>query len=342
MPSSPSSLPAGEADAIAAALRDCGLITDDAAPRIAPLSGGVSCDVYRVDHAGGTLCVKRALPTLRVAAVWEAPVERSGYEILWLRRAREAGIRAPRVLAAMPDRHMFAMQWFEPADHPVWKAELMAGRVDVGFARQVGADIAAIHNATAHDAAAARDFASDDLFRQLRISPYLDTIAAVHGDLAARIGAIAARLAATHVALVHGDVSPKNILQGPDGPVFLDAECAWYGDPAFDAAFCLTHLLLKSRLRGDAAFLAAYDALAEAWLGAARWEDRGALSARTASLLAALLLARVDGKSPAEYLGVDDREFVRHFARQWLLASAKEEAGLDMLRRKWSECLEAR
>ena len=31
----------------------------------------------------------------------------------------------------------------------------------------------------------------------------------------------------------------------PDGPVFLDAECAWWGDPAFDLAFCLNHLLLK-------------------------------------------------------------------------------------------------
>lgn len=342
MSSSSSSLPADEADAIAAALRDCGLIADDIAPRITPLSGGVSCDVYRVDHGGGTLCVKRALPTLRVAAVWEAPVERSGYEILWLRRAREAGIVAPRVLATMPDRHMFAMEWFEPADHPVWKAELMAGRVDVDFARQVGAGLATIHNATAHDAATARDFASDDLFRQLRISPYLDAIAAVHGDLAPRITAIAARLADTHVALVHGDVSPKNILHGPQGPVFLDAECAWYGDPAFDAAFCLTHLLLKSRVLRDPALFAAFDALADVWLDAARWEDQSGLSARAASLLAALLLARVDGKSPAEYLGDDDREFVRHFARQYLLAPEQEGAGLAMLKRKWSECLEVR
>jgi len=44
---------------------------------------------------------------------------------------------------------------------------------------------------------------------------------------------------------VHGDVSPKNILVGPKGPVLLDAECAWFGEPAFDLAFCLNHLLLK-------------------------------------------------------------------------------------------------
>ena len=44
---------------------------------------------------------------------------------------------------------------------------------------------------------------------------------------------------------MQGDISPKNILCGPDGPVFLDAETACYGDPAFDLAFCLNHLLLK-------------------------------------------------------------------------------------------------
>ena len=60
--------------------------------------------------------------------------------------------------------------------------------------------------------------------------------------------ALAERTAQTRIALVHGDVSPKNILVGPDAPVLLDAECAWYGDPAFDIAFCLNHLLLKAVL----------------------------------------------------------------------------------------------
>ena len=67
---------------------------------------------------------------------------------------------------------------------------------------------------------------------------------AAHADLAD--GAARSPADRDHgAALVHGDVSPKNILIGPNGPVFLDAECAWFGDPAFDLAFCLNHLLLK-------------------------------------------------------------------------------------------------
>lgn len=332
-----------EVDAIISALLECGIAASEAdVRRVEPITGGVSCDVYRVDLTGQTVCVKRALTRLRVAAVWEAPVERSTYEVLWLRKARESGILAPTVLASLPDRNMFVMQWFDPPAHPVWKAELLAGRIDVDFAAQVGAALAAIHNSTSFDDVVAKDFDSDELFRQLRISPYLDATAAAHPDLADRIGDIAAALAGTKVALVHGDVSPKNILHGPHGPVILDAECAWYGDPAFDAAFCLTHLLLKSLKRESPGMLTAFDALADAWLGAARWEDPAALSRRTAPLLAALLLARVDGKSPVEYLDDPERDFVRRFARETLLRPVGDDADLDTLKRNWSECLAAR
>ena len=105
-------------------------------------------------------------------------------------------------------------------------------------------------------------------------------------------------------ALVHGDVSPKNILRGPDGPVFLDAECAWWGDPAFDLAFCLNHLLLKCLWTPSAAagFLACFDALGAAYLARVAWEPPHALEARAARLLPGLFLARVDGKSPVEYI----------------------------------------
>jgi aminoglycoside phosphotransferase (APT) family kinase protein len=100
--------------------------------------------------------------------------------------------------------------------------------------------------------------------------------------------------------------------------VILDAECAWYGDPAFDIAFCLNHLLLKClpRPREAAALRQAFDAFVAAYFArAAAFEPREALEARAAQLLPALLLARVDGKSPVEYVSQEaDRERVRAVA----------------------------
>ncbi len=118
---------------------------------------------------------------------------------------------------------------------------------------------------------------------------------------------LSARTAGTQKTLVHGDVSPKNILLGPQGPVFLDAECAWYGDPAFDAAFCLNHLLLKGAWRPDraAAYLNCFLSYGQTYLARADWEPVAALEERVATLLPGLFLARIDGKSPVEYLTED-------------------------------------
>ena len=130
---------------------------------------------------------------------------------------------------------------------------------------------------------------------------------------------------ATKLTLVHGDVSPKNILVGPDGPVFLDAECAWYGDPAFDLAFCLNHMLLKCLWtpRAAARFLDLFDVLARSYLAGVTWEPPAAMEARTAHLLPGLFLARVDGKSPVEYVTAEaDKARIRRVAQKFLRASA--------------------
>src|SRR3546814_1100342 len=53
-----------------------------------PLTGGVSCDVWKVETLSGPIVVKRPLPQLRVSAEWLAPVERGTSEVRSLRRAR--------------------------------------------------------------------------------------------------------------------------------------------------------------------------------------------------------------------------------------------------------------
>lgn len=308
----------GAASDILSWLRDAGLAAPDEAPAIAPLTGGVSSDVFRVELRSGPVCVKAALDKLRVAADWRAPVERSANEAAYLRVvAGLGGLTVPQVLAADGRRNIFAMTWFEPVDHPVWKAELAAGRIDPGFAAAVGAGLARIHSATAREPEIARAFDTTAMFDALRLEPYLTHTAVAHPGLALRIGAIAEVTRTTRLALVHGDVSPKNILVGPHGPVLLDAECAWYGDPAFDVAFCLNHLLLKAVWNPchKAAYGEAFDALAADYLAGVEWEPPAALEGRAAPLLATLLLARIDGKSPVEYLTAQaDKALVRETA----------------------------
>lgn len=315
-------------------LQDAGLAAAGEMPASTALTGGVSSDIWKVDLRSGPLCVKRALPRLRVAQLWEAPVERNRYEWRWMRAAASIvpGC-APRVLAH-DEAGLFAMEYLDGARFPLWKDALRAGRADANFARQVGERLARIHAATAGDARMAAEFATDAGFHAIRLEPYLLATARRHADLAAQLQALAERTAATRAALVHGDVSPKNIVVGANGPVFLDAECAWYGDPAFDLAFCLNHLLLKCLWVPDAAsrFLACYDALAAGYLSI---HAAAGLEARAASLLPGLLLARVDGKSPVEYVTAETRKArVRSVARALLLAPPST---LAAVRTAWQE-----
>ncbi len=214
-----------------------------------------------------------------------------------------------------------------PADaYRLWKSDLRVGHVDVAVARAVGSALARIHAFSAARPALAARFATDAIFFDIRLEPYLLATGRRHPDLAPALAALVEATRAHAVALVHGDVSPKNILVGPRGPVFLDAECAWWGDPAFDLAFCLNHLLLKCLWTPAARvdFLAAFDALADAYLRRVGWEPAAALEQRAAALLPGLMLARVDGKSPVEYLRGDaERDTVRRVARRFLVDPAQ-------------------
>lgn len=324
---------------VLAFLRKHGLAAADEVPVAVELSGGVSSDIWRVDLGSGptgfSIVVKRALPRLRVEQLWEVPVERNRYERMWIEAANAIipGV-APKVLAS-DDTGCFAMQLLE--GYPLWKAELAQGRADRDFASKVGSSLVRIHAATAGDKDCAARFDTDRNFHAIRLEPYLLAAAKVHPALSPELENLVARTARTRLALVHGDVSPKNILIGPQGPVFLDAECAWYGDPAFDLAFCLNHLLLKGLwvpVRRKA-FLQCYDVLAEAYLAGVTWEPGTELEMRAATLLPGLLLARVDGKSPVEYLKADtDKDFVREIAGRFLRSPP---ATLAEVRAAWSK-----
>ena len=291
-----------------------------------PLAGGVSSDIWRVDLPGRSMCIKRALAKLKVSADWNAPVSRNAFEWAWLQfAARHAPDHAPHPIAHDPEAGLFAMSFLAPEEYPVWKEQLMAGEVAASTAQAVGRVLGELHAASAGRAELAAAFDTTDNFRALRLEPYFTATAERHPALGAALMDLVERTAGLHIALVHGDVSPKNILVGPHGPVLIDAECAWYGDPAFDLAFCLNHLLLKCLARADQceALLASFGMLAEAYFEQANWEPRAALEERAARLLPALMLARIDGKSPVEYV-IDEarRDAVRAFAAPLVLRPA--------------------
>lgn len=302
-------------------------------PRITPLAGGVSSDILLVEDGGRRFVVKFALPQLRVKDEWLADVSRNRHEQDYIDYvSRLAPGAVPRILHRAPEHGFFTMEYLGEGFEN-WKSQLLAGRLDVATAQAAAKLLGTIHRASWGDAALRKKFATDRTFFELRIEPYLLTTGRRHPALQSHFEAEAARLAATHLCLVHGDYSPKNMLISPSRLVLLDCEVAWFGDPVFDIAFLLNHLMLKSiHLPARAAELKAMMAAAwDAYLSELTPSQRDGLEPRTARLLLMLMLARVDGKSPVEYLGDGQRAWVRELVGRGLervAATVAEVAGL--------------
>jgi aminoglycoside phosphotransferase (APT) family kinase protein len=311
-------------------LRQGGHLGGEAA-RATPLTGGVSSEIYLIEDGEKRLVVKRALPQLKVKDEWIADVRRNDAEQAYFRHVGSIvpGV-VPQVYFANSELGYFGMEFFGE-EFTNWKHLLLAGACRVEDAELAGDILGRIHHRTYSNKALQARFDNTESFHQLRVEPYLLTTGARHPRLKDAFIAEAHRIKATREVLVHGDFSPKNILVSRGRLVLLDAEVAWYGDAAFDVAFVLTHLFLKA-LHHSPNELGIDRMIAALWLSylQSRPECHARnLEQRVIPLLLMLLLARVDGKSPVEYLSLERREFIKTFVHTYLPSPPRELAILS-------------
>lgn len=312
-----------------------------------PVPGGVSGDLWRVraraplaapgaeetedaHGTGASWIAKQPRIRLRVAAEWQASTERALFEVRYQRHVRALLPDAvPEVLGFDFETRLFVMRDYPAPAWRGWQESLLGGRIDPTVAHRLGCMLGTVHAATGATPELEAQFPTRSLFHALRIRPWLHATGNIHPDLVPRLRMLEQDLQGGGCALVHGDPGPANVLVGPGGRVLLlDAECAWWGSPHFDAAFLTTHLLLiwardPTLARG---LLTCIRTFLSAWLKALgrAAPDRDAadpIIERTVALVPALLLARVDGLAPADDLSEECRGRVRSFARGQLRAA---------------------
>jgi aminoglycoside phosphotransferase (APT) family kinase protein len=249
------------------------------------------------------LVIKRPRERLAVAADWMIARDRAFNEVAclqYLGSILPVG-SVPRVRFVDRKRYLFAMEVL-PAPRSTWKEQLFAGTVSELTAIRVADLLALMHRRSSEDPQLAESFTREDVFVDARIDPFHREVGRQHPELAAAIEAEIDRVHRAKRVLTWGDASPKNVFVYPDRVCFFDVEIAHWGDPAFDVAYFLTHLILKATvlkaIRGQvlgcaAAFWAAYQRSVPAWDG---------LEANTLTEVGCLLLARIEGKSPAAYV----------------------------------------
>ncbi len=313
-------------------LRKRGVI--DGPIAVSTLSGGVSNVVLAVESSRRSVVVKQSLERLRVAAEWHAPQRRILAEAEALRLAERIQPRSvPAVIDVDPDNMVLVLE-MAPEGAVDWKQLLMRGEVDADFARQVGTVVGRLHSRTESVSLPPQLTDHPDAFEALRLDPYLEATAHALPMLAPQIRATAERIRHASICLVHGDLSPKNILALPGRepwPWLIDFEVAQRGDPTFDVAFLLTHLMLKSVRTG--AHASALDTAADAFLAGYAGFRPPPGASDLLPQMGCLLLARVVGKSPVEYLSRDTQATVLRMGELAL------RGGLDSLHalRDWRE-----
>ena len=223
--------------------------------RATALTGGVSSDIYLVEDGSEKWVVKRALEKLKVQEDWFADISRNRFEQEYLTYVGAFLPEAVPCVVFTGDGY-FAMEYLGNS-FSNWKQSMLNGRYEPAWAHQAGRTLGVIHRTSSGDEHARKRFDSTDNFHQLRSEPYLVFTGSWHPELTAMFEAEVSRLESTRECLVHGDYSPKNILVSESRLVVLDCEMAWYGDPAFDLAFLLTHLHLKAIHRPSASSILA-------------------------------------------------------------------------------------
>ncbi len=282
-------------------LIDKGVIAKGEQAEVEVLTGGVSNVVLAITTADKKLVLKQALAELMVAEKWEADQRRAIVEANAISLFHKLSPnQVPNLVFLDPERFVLILDRV-PVGSTVWKSDLLAGVINPDVAGVLGKTLAQWHNFGETDKEARLQFMEDSLFEQLRIDPFYRFVAAKNVRIKPEINKLIDELEGDKTTIVHGDFSPKNIMVGMDEQVYiLDFEVTHVGNPVFDLAFLLAHLLCKL-FRTDEALeekllIASAEGFVSAYAGVR--EISQSLSLHTALIA----LARVEGKSPVNYL----------------------------------------
>jgi 5-methylthioribose kinase len=322
-------------ETVGAYLAERGLARDPAALSIRELGGGVSNFVSLIEGPGIRWVAKQSLGKLRVKDDWTSQRERIFREAAVIQLLGSILDGAVPQIVHVDRANFLYLMTAAPEGSVVWKKSLLDGHVRMAVAEAAGRLLAVMITASQQNPAFREMFADRTVFDELRIDPYYRTTAARDPEACESLDQLIEDSWKIQTSLVHGDFSPKNMLVR-DGNIFLiDFEVVHWGDPAFDSAFLLNHLVLKSFHQPPYAELyfqaacAFWQALESGLSGPAMVDFEG----MTVRHLGGLMLARMDGKSPVEYIrdeGVKSR--VRRTAKRLLAERpASFEAALEIV-----------
>jgi aminoglycoside phosphotransferase (APT) family kinase protein len=299
-------------------LRQKKLVAETDSLSVTELSGGVSSTVLKIVTPKKSWVLKQALAKLKVQQEWTSSLDRMEreYEALkYLSSFLQAG-QVPEVVHYDADNHSYIMTC-APEGSENWKEQMLHGKAQPEIAAKAGSLLGFIHSTSHGDEELSHKLGDKKFFHELRLDPFYNTISEKYPKLADKIGSHAMTLAMSNMCFVHGDYSPKNILVHQGRLILLDFEVGHFGHPSFDVAFMLAHLTLKTIKfwNQKEEYLPLINSFWNAYTHTAHFESTSWHERSFLPHLGCILLARMDGKSPINYMPDEkDRGRVRALA----------------------------
>ncbi len=318
---------------------DFGLLRRDQKFKKRKITEGVSSDIWFVETVNSRFCIKRALSKLTVKEDWFAPVDRSNFEAEYFKACKKVLPNSfPKILGHDHKKYILAMEWFDNKKYKLWKRKLLQESLNKSDAAMVAKVLIKIHSYFYKKRNFEKKFLNDKTFYDIRIEPYILYTSKSYPEYRNKFHMVAKSLVKNKKTLIHGDFSPKNIMIGKSHPIILDAETACWGDPVFDLAFCLNHIILKSIFKDRGRkYLSLGKTFLDNYLKELSFENLNNFLSRFFDILPLFILARVDGKSPVEYFSEKDKKKARFFGVNLL---KKKNLDLTKFLSEWSRYIE--
>lgn len=275
------------------------------------LEGGVSSDVFKVKTKKKLYCIKRSLPKLRVKKEWLADTKRIKFEYLWLKHCKKIIPNSiPNVYKFSSKNHYLILEYLNENKYKNLKEEFLRKKIDYKIIIKISKDLFKIHKNSTSKNIKKKFSDNSKNFYDLRLDAYFNEVARVHPKLNVKIKKITNNYKINSSTLIHGDFSPKNMLVYNKTIKYIDAETCNYGDPAFDLVYFANHLLIKSIHipQKKHHFINSYKIFFDTYLGSLELSKRNIFFERCVEMIPIMLLARVDGKSPVEYITKENKK----------------------------------
>jgi len=269
------------------------------------LKGGVSSEVYKIKTSKNIYCIKRSLKKLLVKKDWYADTSRIKYEYLWLKHCKNfIPNSVPKLYYYNDKEKYFSLEYFDERKFRTLKELFFKRLINKDVIKKISLDLQTIHLKSANIPTKKIFSNNNKNFYDLRLDAYFNEIGRVHVNLQNHVRLINKNYYKFSTTLVHGDFSPKNILVNNKTIKIIDAETCNFGDPVFDLVFFTNHLLIKSLIIPEIKekLLESYLYFYNIYFSNLKNNEIESYLKRIIKMTPIMLLARVDGKSPVEYI----------------------------------------